>query len=47
MSSLGIADIVEVGAGKVLCGLARRIDKSLNATNIQEAEDVERFLESL
>jgi [acyl-carrier-protein] S-malonyltransferase len=47
MSSLGITGIVEVGAGKVLCGLARRIDKSLNATNIQEAEDIERFLESL
>ncbi len=47
MTSLGITDIVEAGAGKVLCGLARRIDKSLNATNIQEAEDVERFLESL
>lgn len=47
MASLGITDIVEAGAGKVLCGLARRIDKSLTATNIQEMQDIERFLENL
>ena len=47
MTSLGITDIVEAGAGKVLCGLARRIDKSLKATNIQDMQDIERFLEGL
>ncbi|UTW53866.1 ACP S-malonyltransferase [Kordiimonas sp. SCSIO 12610] len=47
MSSLGITEIVEAGAGKVLCGLARRIDKSLSATNMQEMADIERFIEDL
>lgn len=47
MGSLGITEVVEVGAGKVLTGLVRRIDRSLSFTNIQEPADIEAFAESL
>jgi len=47
MTSLGISQIVEVGAGKVLSGLVRRIDRSLASTNIQEPEDIEVFAATL
>ena len=47
MSSLGITEVVEMGAGKVLTGLVRRIDKSLAFTNIQEPADIEAFAASL
>jgi [acyl-carrier-protein] S-malonyltransferase len=38
---------VEVGSGKVLTGLARRINLDLVASAINEVEDVEAFIESL
>lgn len=47
MSSLGITQVVEIGAGKVLTGLVRRIDRSLGFANIQEPADVEAFTASL
>jgi len=47
MTSLGITQMVEVGAGKVLTGLARRIDRSLNIANIQEPVDIEAFAATL
>ncbi|SDD70132.1 MULTISPECIES: ACP S-malonyltransferase [Kordiimonas] len=47
MGSLGITDMVEVGAGKVLAGLARRIDRDLNTMNIQDPADIEAFTASL
>lgn len=47
MSSLGVDTLVEVGAGKVLSGLARRIDRSLTAVNLQEPADIEAFVSSL
>jgi len=47
MSSLGISQVVEVGAGKVLTGLVRRIDRSLGFANIQEPADIEAFTASL
>ncbi len=47
MTSLGIHQIVEVGAGKVLSGLARRIDRDLEAVNLQEPTDIEAFAASL
>jgi len=47
MASLGIDQIVEIGAGKVLSGLVRRIDRSLTATNIQEPADIEAFAATL
>lgn len=47
MTSLGIHQMVEVGAGKVLSGLARRIDKDLTTVNLQEPADIETFAASL
>lgn len=47
MASLGITQVVEVGAGKVLTGLVRRIDRSLGFANIQDPADIETFAESL
>ena len=47
MGSLGVDQLVEIGAGKVLSGLTRRIDRALACTNIQEPADVEAFSETL
>jgi len=47
MREKGIETLVEVGSGKVLSGLARRIDKELSAVNIGSPADVEAFLGAL
>jgi [acyl-carrier-protein] S-malonyltransferase len=47
MAGLGVDRLVEVGAGKVLCGLARRIDRSLEAVSLQGAEEIDAFCGSL
>jgi len=47
MTSLGIDQMVEVGAGKVLSGLARRIDRGLATVNLQEPADIEAFVATL
>lgn len=47
MTSLGIHQMVEVGAGKVLTGLARRIDKDLETTNLQDPADIDAFVSKL
>lgn len=44
MKEAGIATLVEIGAGKVLSGLTRRIDRDLDSVNIGAPEDVEAFL---
>jgi [acyl-carrier-protein] S-malonyltransferase len=41
----GVTATVEIGAGKVLTGLARRIDASLEAITINTADDVAAFAE--
>jgi [acyl-carrier-protein] S-malonyltransferase len=43
----GITSVVEVGAGKVLTTMAKRIDKDLPATAIESPQDIEAFLKSL
>jgi [acyl-carrier-protein] S-malonyltransferase len=47
MKALGVTSLVEVGTGKVLSGLAKRIDKDLSATTINGPADVEAFLKTL
>lgn len=47
MKSKGVDTLVEVGSGKVLSGLARRIDRELSATNVGSPADVEAFLGNL
>lgn len=47
MQGLGIDKVVEIGAGKVLSGMMRRIDRDLAASNIQDIDDIDAFLASL
>ncbi len=47
MGENGVEQMVEIGAGKVLCGLARRIDKSIATEAVGTAEQIEAFLEKL
>jgi [acyl-carrier-protein] S-malonyltransferase len=42
----GVTDLVEAGSGKVLTGLARRIDKSLAGVAIGAPADIEAFLQA-
>ncbi len=41
MTANGITDVYEIGAGKVLAGLVKRIEKSLNATSLGTPTDIE------
>jgi [acyl-carrier-protein] S-malonyltransferase len=47
MAANGVTDVYEVGAGKVLSGLVKRIEKSLNATSIGTPADIEAVLPAL
>lgn len=40
----GVTDLVELGAGKVLSGLARRIDKELSTTSLETPEQIDAYL---
>lgn len=43
-ASNGVTAVYEIGAGKVLTGLARRIDRDIAATAINTPQDIEAFL---
>lgn len=43
MKAQGVTELVEVGAGKVLSGLARRIDRDLSASAIGAPVDLDAF----
>lgn len=47
MKSQGVEEMVELGAGKVLCGLARRIDRSIACANAGAVEDIESLIQKL
>lgn len=47
MKDKGVHTLIEVGSGKVLTGLAKRIDRELAATTIGTPAGVEAFLASL
>ncbi len=47
MQGLNVDQLVEIGTGKVLCGLAKRIDKTLALQSINTPTDMETFIESL
>ncbi len=44
MKADGVGTIIEVGPGKVLTGLVKRIDKEINAVSLSEAADLEKVL---
>ena len=43
MKHLGVRELVEIGAGKVLSGLARRIDRELTGLSVGTPAHVEAF----
>ncbi len=47
MASQGVTEIVEIGAGKVLSGLVRRIDKTIVCRNLETPEEIGAFAQSL
>jgi [acyl-carrier-protein] S-malonyltransferase len=44
MGDVGIDTVLEMGPGKVLAGLNKRIDKAMQAIAVQTAEDIEKAL---
>ena len=44
MKKNGVDTIVELGAGNVLTGMTRRIDKELTGLAVQSPEDIEAYL---
>ena len=44
MGAMGISSLVEVGAGKVLSGLARRIDKEIATQSIESLASIDEFM---
>ncbi len=47
LRELGVDSLVEIGAGKVLTGLARRIDRDMAARAVGSPEDIEDFFKEL
>ena len=47
MAADGVSDVYEIGAGKVLAGLAKRIAPSLNAQSVGAPPDIEAALPAL
>ena len=41
---LGVTRMVEVGPGKVLSGLVKRIDKTVETMNVEDPASLERVL---
>lgn len=47
MANAGVTTLYELGAGRVLTGLARRIERSLNAVSVGTPEEVDAVAEAL
>ncbi len=47
MGPLGVTNLAELGAGKVLTGMVRRINKELSAVAVNGPDDIAGFLEQL
>ncbi|MCK5556681.1 MAG: ACP S-malonyltransferase, partial [Alphaproteobacteria bacterium] len=43
MKSQGVTTLIELGAGKVLKGLTKRIDKELTGRSVGTPKDIEEF----
>lgn len=46
MKAQGVTDLVECGAGKVLAGLVKRIEKDMGAVSIGSPADIDAFLKA-
>jgi len=47
MNSHGVEELVEIGTGKVLSGLARRIDRSMRGLSVANPTDVEALIATI
>ena len=47
MVDQGVTDIIELGAGKVLTGMAKRINRDLNGVSVQSPDDIDALLKSI
>ena len=47
MAGQGVTELVEIGAGKALCGMAKRIDRGLSTVAVNGPEDVRRLAEAV
>lgn len=47
MAENGVDNMVEIGAGKVLCGLVRRIDKAVATSAVGTPEQIEEIIKTL
>ncbi len=47
LAALGVHDFVEVGPGKVLCGLMKQIDRSLACFNVEDEASLQKTLNHL
>ena len=47
MRDNGVTEMIELGAGKVLGGLARRIDRSITCENVGTPEQIEALINKL
>ena len=47
LQKLGVSEFIEIGAGKVLSGIIKRIDRELKSSSIQSTEEIEGFINKL
>ena len=47
LKELGVESVIEIGSGKVLSGLMKRIDREIGTVNVETPGDVEAFLRTL
>jgi [acyl-carrier-protein] S-malonyltransferase len=47
LARLGVTKVVEVGPGKVLCGLVKRISKELESANVEDPTSLEKAVAAL
>jgi [acyl-carrier-protein] S-malonyltransferase len=47
MKSQGVRELVEIGAGKVLSGLAKRIDREMSGLSVSNPAEIEALVESV
>jgi [acyl-carrier-protein] S-malonyltransferase len=47
MEKAGVTKLVELGPGRVLCGLVKRISKSIECLNVEDPASLEKTLQAL
>ena len=47
MKEQGVSEMIELGSGKVLCGLVRRIDRDIATANAGTPAEIEAIIEKL